>query len=76
LKLLPMPSDMQAPKQKKQASADIESPCVRNCCLDYNDVCLGCYRHLDEITGWREFSDEEKRRVLRHCQERKQALKR
>ncbi|MGV2873061.1 DUF1289 domain-containing protein [Colwellia sp. E150_009] len=24
----------------------IPSPCVRNCCLDKNDVCLGCYTNL------------------------------
>jgi len=30
----------------------IRSPCVSNCCLDPEDICLGCYRHIDEITGW------------------------
>jgi len=30
----------------------VESPCVGNCCLDTEDICLGCYRHLDEITSW------------------------
>jgi predicted Fe-S protein YdhL (DUF1289 family) len=28
------------------------SPCVRNCCLDEHDVCLGCGRRLDEILAW------------------------
>jgi predicted Fe-S protein YdhL (DUF1289 family) len=28
------------------------SPCVRNCCLDGDDVCLGCGRSLDEILAW------------------------
>jgi predicted Fe-S protein YdhL (DUF1289 family) len=28
------------------------SPCVRNCCLDDDDVCLGCGRRLDEILAW------------------------
>jgi predicted Fe-S protein YdhL (DUF1289 family) len=28
------------------------SPCVRNCCLDDADVCLGCGRHLEEILAW------------------------
>ncbi|WP_239649575.1 DUF1289 domain-containing protein [Methylocucumis oryzae] len=22
----------------------IDSPCVRNCCLNNDDVCLGCFR--------------------------------
>lgn len=28
------------------------SPCVRNCCLDDNKVCLGCGRSLPEILEW------------------------
>ncbi|MBT5231587.1 MAG: DUF1289 domain-containing protein [Methylococcales bacterium] len=30
----------------------IPSPCIRNCCLDEEDVCLGCFRSVDEITQW------------------------
>lgn len=30
----------------------VESPCIRHCCLDENDVCLGCFRTLTEITQW------------------------
>ncbi|MCX7033212.1 MAG: DUF1289 domain-containing protein [Arenimonas sp.] len=29
-----------------------DSPCVRNCCLDDADVCIGCGRHLQEILRW------------------------
>ena len=28
------------------------SPCVRNCCLDKKDVCIGCGRTVDEIIRW------------------------
>jgi predicted Fe-S protein YdhL (DUF1289 family) len=28
------------------------SPCVRNCCLDAADICLGCGRSLEEILAW------------------------
>ena len=31
---------------------DPDSPCVRNCCLDEVDVCLGCGRLLAEILRW------------------------
>lgn len=27
-------------------------PCVRNCCLDQAEVCLGCGRKLAEIIEW------------------------
>jgi len=30
----------------------IPSPCVRNCCLDDNDACFGCFRTLAEIKEW------------------------
>ncbi|PUA26893.1 MAG: hypothetical protein B0W54_20990 [Cellvibrio sp. 79] len=30
----------------------VQSPCVRNCCLNEDDICLGCFRTLAEITRW------------------------
>jgi predicted Fe-S protein YdhL (DUF1289 family) len=45
----------------------IPCPCIRNCCLDDNDVCLGCFRNIDEITGWNASSDEEKQSILERC---------
>ncbi|WP_206483120.1 DUF1289 domain-containing protein [Thalassotalea sp. G2M2-11] len=49
------------------------SPCIRNCCLNEQDVCLGCYRHLDEITGWQAFTKQEKIAILSLCTKRKVA---
>ena len=42
----------------------IQSPCVGNCCLDDEDICLGCFRSMDEILGWSASSDEERRAIL------------
>ena len=42
----------------------VVSPCVRNCCLDERDVCLGCGRSLDEIRIWSEADDAERLRIL------------
>lgn len=53
----------------------IKSPCVRNCCLDDKDICMGCFRHLDEITGWWQYTDEEKKNVLALARERKGSYK-
>jgi predicted Fe-S protein YdhL (DUF1289 family) len=47
------------------------SPCVRNCCLDKNDICIGCYRSLSEIIGWREKSDDQIKKILARCEQRK-----
>jgi len=40
------------------------SPCVRNCCLDENDVCLGCGRHINEILAWQQSAGEEKEKII------------
>jgi uncharacterized protein len=42
----------------------IQSPCVSNCCLDDKDICLGCYRHIDEITGWHSADHEQRKRII------------
>ncbi|MBL4783401.1 MAG: DUF1289 domain-containing protein [Porticoccaceae bacterium] len=44
--------------------ADIASPCVRNCCLNEEDICLGCFRSLDEILTWRAASNKQRQAVL------------
>ena len=51
----------------------VPSPCVRNCCLNEQDVCLGCYRTLEEILQWQASSDKEKLAVIDKCAERKLA---
>lgn len=54
------------------AEKPVESPCIRVCCLDDNNVCIGCYRTLDEITGWRDASEERRREILLRVKKRKQ----
>ena len=42
-----------------------ESPCNRRCTLDPDaDICLGCYRTLEKITGWLSYSAKQKLAVL------------
>ena len=52
------------------ASGTPPSPCVRNCCLDLEDICLGCHRSLSEICAWHGASDAEKRATLARCRAR------
>ena len=54
------------------SSKPVPSPCVRNCCLDDQDMCLGCFRSLTEILGWSGYSLEERKRVLVKIEHRKQ----
>ncbi|MFT5083616.1 MAG: putative Fe-S protein YdhL (DUF1289 family) [Lentisphaeria bacterium] len=46
------------------------SPCVRNCCLDDRDVCVGCKRTLDEILVWSASSAVGKLEILENTQKR------
>lgn len=60
----------------ENTSATVESPCVRNCCLDDNNICLGCYRSLEEITGWSNANGEQRKQILLRAEQRKQAKQR
>jgi hypothetical protein len=42
----------------------IESPCVRKCTLDHNDVCVGCGRTINEIIGWAGMTAGERRAIM------------
>ncbi|WP_080928293.1 DUF1289 domain-containing protein [Pseudoalteromonas luteoviolacea] len=48
------------------------SPCIRNCCLDDQDICVGCLRSIDEIIGWSNKSTQEKQTILERCELRRQ----
>ncbi|MDZ4262983.1 MAG: DUF1289 domain-containing protein [Pseudomonadota bacterium] len=42
----------------------ISSPCVRNCCLNSNDICMGCFRSLAEIVNWGAANHQERQFIL------------
>ena len=50
---------------------EVASPCVRNCCLDEQDVCMGCGRSLDEIRAWSEADDTARRAILERAAARR-----
>jgi len=50
---------------------EVASPCVRNCCLNGDDVCMGCYRHIDEILAWQSYRNHEKETVITSCEQRR-----
>jgi len=53
----------------------VPSPCVRICCLDENDVCLGCFRTITEICAWAGSSNEQRTEILQRCDERAQQMR-
>jgi len=55
--------------------AIVESPCIRNCCLDNNDICMGCFRFLTEITQWTLVNEKTRQDFLKNVAERKSKYK-
>ncbi|MFC3153182.1 DUF1289 domain-containing protein [Litoribrevibacter euphylliae] len=53
------------------AELSIPSPCVRNCCLDGQDVCIGCFRTYEEILEWSGASEQRKQEILARASERR-----
>jgi predicted Fe-S protein YdhL (DUF1289 family) len=51
-----------------------QSPCVRNCCLDDDLVCVGCFRSLEEIKEWGVADDHRRRIILQNADRRRQAV--
>ncbi len=50
----------------------VDSPCVRNCCLDKHDICVGCGRSLKEIMQWASALPHKKIQILDAAEKRKQ----
>lgn len=54
----------------------IESPCINICVIDRReDLCVGCYRSLDEIATWGAMSSAERQAVMARLPNRKQRIK-
>lgn len=50
---------------------EVASPCVNVCEIDpRSGWCRGCYRTIDEIAHWSQYSVREKRQVLRIIERR------
>ena len=58
---------MQTPNQ-----SPFESPCVRNCCLNEQDICLGCFRTIDEICAWSQADQLLRQQILLAAQQRRE----
>ncbi len=50
----------------------VNSPCIRNCCLNEQDICLGCFRSLDEIMLWSQIDQKQRLEVLLNAEKRRQ----
>ena len=51
----------------------IKSPCVNVCYLNDQDICQGCYRSGQEISGWMRMDNDQRRAVYAKVAEREAA---
>lgn len=48
-----------------RAPASVASPCINVCQMDeVSGLCRGCFRTLEEITGWSRAADDDKLTIL------------
>lgn len=53
------------------ASSAVQSPCVSLCKLDEERVCVGCFRHVEDIREWRSADDDRRREIIAQAAARK-----
>lgn len=53
-----------------------QSPCTGVCQLNDHAICTGCYRTLDDIVHWRNYSEAARREAVAHSERRKSAAQR
>lgn len=52
----------------------VESPCINVCSIDATTgYCHGCYRSIEEIQSWWDFSFEQKSEVIKKTWARQEA---
>ncbi|KPX20390.1 Uncharacterized protein ALO36_04226 [Pseudomonas syringae pv. tomato] len=54
-------------------SPAVASPCVSLCRLDEQKVCLGCFRHVEDIREWRSADDDRRRQIRLNADQRRAA---
>ncbi|WP_101758368.1 DUF1289 domain-containing protein [Oceanicoccus sp. KOV_DT_Chl] len=47
-----------------------KNPCVRNCCLDDGNICMGCGRSLPEILEWHQADYPRQKQISRDAKHR------
>lgn len=50
--------------QNTPTESKFENPCVRNCCLNDDNTCMGCGRELREILEWHQASDSRRAEII------------
>jgi predicted Fe-S protein YdhL (DUF1289 family) len=48
----------------------ISTPCIMVCTLNEDDICIGCYRSLEEIGAWGDANTDERIDILDNAADR------
>lgn len=63
--------------ERAKPPMSIQSPCILVCSIDLaTGYCFGCGRTGDEIAGWINYSDEERRTVMTQLPARMETIER
>lgn len=57
-----------------QKKVTLISPCIKNCRLNDGDMCVGCFRLVDEITRWAYCDETKQQAILDRAAQRKSLL--
>ena len=49
----------------------MDSPCIASCKLNNDKICLGCYRHIEEIVDWNRKTEPEQLEIFARINQRK-----
>lgn len=49
----------------------MQSPCVARCGLNDDEICMGCFRHIDEIVAWGNASEIKQQQIWQNLTQRK-----
>jgi len=49
----------------------MDSPCIASCKLNSEKICIGCYRHIDEIVDWNKRSEADQLQIVANLAVRK-----
>lgn len=49
----------------------VHSPCIRQCALDDDKICFGCFRTLEEIKRWNTTTSEDRKTIVQNADVRK-----
>ncbi len=52
----------------------MDSPCIASCKLNADKICLGCFRHIEEIVDWNKKTEPEQQAIYQAIAIRQQQL--